>query len=43
MEHNAETFMTMPIAGDFLFLKSVGENQQHSASQTAIVVWGTAC
>jgi hypothetical protein len=33
--------MTMAIAGDFFFLllKSVGENQQHGASQTAIVVW----
>jgi hypothetical protein len=31
--------MTMAIAGDFLLLKSVGENQQHSASQTSIVVW----
>jgi len=29
----------MTIARDFLLLKSVGENQQHSASQTAIVVW----
>ena len=29
----------MEIAGDFLLLKSVGEIQQHSASQTASVVW----
>jgi len=29
----------MTIAGDFLFIKFVGENQQHSASRTAIVVW----
>jgi hypothetical protein len=31
--------MTMAFAGDFVLLKSVGENQQHRASQTVIVVW----
>jgi len=31
--------MTMAVAGDLLLLKSVGKNQQHSASLTAVVVW----
>ena len=29
----------MTVTADFLRIKTVGENQQHSASQSAIVVW----